>query len=59
MFERVIDPPEPLSTTWFRLEAWRPEHNERDYEAWMSSIEHITQRRGLGRTRKVTTGRRR
>jgi hypothetical protein len=41
MFERVVDPPEPLSTTWFRLEMLAPVHNERDYEAWMSSIEHI------------------
>ena len=41
VFERVIDPPVPLSTTWFRLESLAPVHNERDYEAWMSSIEHI------------------
>ena len=41
MFEPVIDPPIPLSTTWFRLEILAPVHNERDYEAWMSSIEHI------------------
>ncbi len=41
MFKRVVVPPEPLSTTWCRLEVLGPEHNERDYEAWMSSIEHI------------------
>ena len=41
VFERVIDPPVPLSTTWFRLEILSPVHNERDHEAWMSSIEHI------------------
>jgi len=41
VFERVIDPPAPLSTTWFRLEILAPVHNERDFEAWMSSIEHI------------------
>ena len=41
VFERVIDPPVPLSTTWFRLEILAPVHNERDHEAWMSSIEHI------------------
>lgn len=41
MFERVIDPPAPLSTTWFRLEMLAPVHNERDHQAWMSSIEHI------------------
>jgi len=41
VFEPVIEPPEPLSTTWFRLEMLAPAHNERDYEAWMSSAEHI------------------
>lgn len=25
----------------FRLEPLGPEHNERDYEAWMSSVDHI------------------
>ena len=48
MFKRVIDPPEPLSTTWFRLEVLGPEHNERDFEAWMSSIEHIHATPGFG-----------
>lgn len=33
--------PPGLSTTWFRLEPLGPEHNERDHEAWMSSIAHI------------------
>ncbi len=41
VFERVVDPPVALSTTWFRLEILAPTHNERDHEAWMSSIEHI------------------
>jgi hypothetical protein len=41
VFERVVDPPVALSTTWFRLEMLSPVHNERDHEAWMSSIEHI------------------
>ena len=41
VFERVVDPPVALSTTWFRLEILAPVHNERDDEAWMSSIEHI------------------
>jgi hypothetical protein len=41
VFEHVVDPPVPLSATWFRLEILAPVHNERDYEAWMSSIEHI------------------
>ena len=27
--------------TGFRLEPLGPEHNERDHEAWMSSIDHI------------------
>jgi hypothetical protein len=60
VFERVIDPPVPLSTTWFRLEILAPVHNERDYEAWMSSVEHIHATAGLrSRTGQVTTGRRR
>lgn len=28
VFERVIDPPVPLSTTWFRLETLAPAHND-------------------------------
>lgn len=48
VFERVVDPPVPLSTTWFRLEILAPVHNERDYEAWMSSIEHIHATAGFG-----------
>ena len=30
-----------LVTDDFRLEPLGPEHNERDHEAWMSSIDHI------------------
>jgi RimJ/RimL family protein N-acetyltransferase len=30
-----------LETTDFVLEPLGPEHNERDYEAWTSSLEHI------------------
>ncbi len=41
MFERAVDPPDALVTSWFRLEMLAPVHNERDHEAWMSSIEHI------------------
>jgi hypothetical protein len=41
VFERFVEPPVPLSTNWFRLEILAPVHNERDYEAWMSSVEHI------------------
>jgi hypothetical protein len=33
--------PVELVTDDFRLEPLGPQHNERDYEAWMSSIEHI------------------
>lgn len=37
----AFDPPPPLSTAGFRLEPLGPEHNKRDHEAWMSSIDHI------------------
>jgi hypothetical protein len=33
--------PRELVTAEFRLEPLGPEHNEADYEAWTSSIEHI------------------
>ena len=33
--------PTTLDGPGFRLEPLGPEHNERDYEAWMSSIDHI------------------
>jgi hypothetical protein len=33
--------PLELVTDQFRLEPLGPEHNERDHEAWMSSIDHI------------------
>lgn len=33
--------PETFTGPGFRLEPLGPEHNERDHEAWMSSIEHI------------------
>ena len=33
--------PAELNGPGFRLEPLGPEHNERDHEAWMSSIEHI------------------
>lgn len=36
-----FDPPASLSGPGFRLEPLGPEHNERDHEAWMSSIDHI------------------
>lgn len=36
-----FDVPESLEGPGFRLEPLGPDHNERDHEAWMSSIEHI------------------
>jgi hypothetical protein len=33
--------PRELVTVAFRLEPLGPEHNEDDYRAWMSSIDHI------------------
>jgi hypothetical protein len=33
--------PRSLVTDAFRLEPLGPEHNERDYQAWTSSVEHI------------------
>ena len=34
-------PPEPPRTSTFWLEPLGPEHNDADFAAWMSSIEHI------------------
>ena len=36
-----FDPPRTLVTEVFVLEPLGPEHNEQDYDAWSSSIEHI------------------
>jgi hypothetical protein len=36
-----FDPPKRFRAGDFRLEPLGPEHNERDYAAWTSSIEHI------------------
>ena len=36
-----FDVPARLETPWFALEPLGPEHNERDFEAWSSSIDHI------------------
>ncbi len=36
----------------FRLEPLGPEHNERDHEAWMSSIDHIRATPGFGPDRE-------
>ena len=37
----AFDPPRGLSDPRFMLEPLGPQHNERDYAAWTSSIEHI------------------
>jgi hypothetical protein len=36
-----FEPPAGLATEHFVLEPLGPQHNERDHEAWSSSIEHI------------------
>ena len=36
-----FDPPRRLATDRFVLEPLGPEHNERDYAAWTSSMDHI------------------
>jgi RimJ/RimL family protein N-acetyltransferase len=38
--------PSGLATDRFRLEPLGPQHNEPDYEAWSSSLEHIRQTPG-------------
>jgi hypothetical protein len=41
-------PPRGLAADGFRLEPLGPEHNERDYDAWTTSIEHILGSPGYG-----------
>jgi hypothetical protein len=43
-----FEPPRALQTSDFRLEPLAPEHNEHDYVAWSSSIEHIRASPGYG-----------
>lgn len=43
-----FEPPLGLEADRFRLEPLGPEHNERDYAAWTSSIEHILATPGYG-----------
>jgi len=43
-----FEPPRGLVTVDFRLEPLGPEHSERDYAAWTSSIEHILGSPGYG-----------
>ena len=46
-----FEPPLVLKGSGFVMEPLGPEHNERDYAAWMSSIEHIRATPGFaGRT---------
>jgi hypothetical protein len=40
--------PRELVAAGFRLEPLGPQHNEGDYRAWMSSIEHIRSTPGFG-----------
>ena len=42
-------PPERLSSPTFVLEPLGPQHNERDYAAWTSSIDHVPGDTGLPR----------
>ena len=42
-----FDVPGTLDGPGFRLEPLGPEHNERDHEAWMSSIDHIRSTPGV------------
>jgi len=42
-----FDPPTGLATPDFILEPLGPQHNERDYAAWTSSMEHILATPGM------------
>ena len=42
-----FDPPTGFTAGDFRLEPLGPEHNERDYAAWTSSMEHIRRSPGF------------
>jgi RimJ/RimL family protein N-acetyltransferase len=46
-----FDVPRRLETAQFVLEPLRPEHNEQDYGAWTSSMEHIHATPGWGESR--------
>jgi hypothetical protein len=48
---RDFEVPLGLATQQFVLEPLGPEHNERDYEAWTSSMEHIHATPGWGASR--------
>jgi RimJ/RimL family protein N-acetyltransferase len=42
-----FDVPLALKTSEFALEPLEPEHNEQDYDAWTSSMEHIAETPGF------------
>ena len=42
-----FDVPRRFEGEGFRLEPLGPEHNERDHEAWMSSIDHVRSTPGM------------
>jgi RimJ/RimL family protein N-acetyltransferase len=44
---RDFEVPLGLATSDFVLEPLAPEHNERDYEAWTSSMEHVAETPGF------------
>ena len=46
-----FDPPAALAAGSFRLEPLGPDHNERDYAAWTSSMDHIRNSPGWDRSR--------
>ena len=46
-----FEPPRGLKTSEFRLEPLGSVHNERDFAAWSSSIEHIRASPGYGEER--------
>jgi hypothetical protein len=48
---RDFDVPRRLETPLFVLEPLGPEHNEQDYHAWTSSMEHIRATPGWGESR--------
>src|SRR5512138_2349400 len=48
-----FEPPRGLETSEFRLEPLGPVHNERDFAAWSSSIEHIRASPGYGVEERV------
>ena len=42
-----FEPPKTYAVGGLRLEPLGPEHNERDHEAWMTSIDHVRSTRGF------------